>query len=268
MCGRYVIKSKIETIEKRFNVSIPEEVKLKPNYNVSPGDHAPVITNDKPNEIQMFRFGMQPFWSKKSMFLFNARAEGDKNQDNDPNYTGANEIVNKPAFRKPIRSQRCLVIGDAFIEGPTKEKLNKPYLVYIKNNTSGPLAFAGIWDTWVDNDKGEVLNSYSIITTQTNNLLQKIPHHRSPVIFQNREDEQLWLNTEAPLAEAVNLLRPFPGDKMNAYPISTEIKNSIIKDIGLLKPVGERLVAEYEYRFKKYIESEGMGMTRARKSKE
>ena len=161
-----------------------------------------------------------------------------------------------------------MVIGDAFIEGPTKEKLNKPYVVYIKTNTSGPLAFAGIWDTWVDNDKGEVLNSYSIITTQTNNLLQKIPHHRSPVIFQNREDEQLWLNTEAPLAEAVNLLRPFPGDKMNAYPISTDIKNSRIKDIGLLKPVGERLVAKHEYKFKKYIELEGMGMTRARKRKE
>ena len=102
MCGRYVIKSKIETIEKRFNVSISEEVKLKPNYNVSPGDHAPVITNDKPNEIQMFRFGMQPFWSKKSMFLFNARAEGDKNQDNDPNYTGANEIVNNQLFENPF----------------------------------------------------------------------------------------------------------------------------------------------------------------------
>jgi len=40
----------------------------------------------------------------------------------------------KPEFRKPIRSQRCLVVARAFIEGLTNEGLNKPYLIYLKND--------------------------------------------------------------------------------------------------------------------------------------
>ncbi|MBK7965533.1 MAG: hypothetical protein IPK10_09720 [Bacteroidetes bacterium] len=54
------------------------------------------------------------------MYLINARAEGDHNSDDDPNYRGAKGNHQQTFFRKPIRSQRCLVIADYFIEGPKK----------------------------------------------------------------------------------------------------------------------------------------------------
>ena len=141
MCGRYILVQKAEVIEKRFGVVVPDTIQLKPSYNIAPGKLAPVITNDQPHELQLFRFGLTPSWMTQSKFFINARAEGDHNFDNDPNYSGAKGIITKPAFRKPIRSQRCLVPADAFIEGPEKEKLNKPFVVYLREKVR-PFAFA------------------------------------------------------------------------------------------------------------------------------
>lgn len=257
MCGRYILVQKIEQIEKRFNVTAPEGATWKPLYNISPGQVAPVITSDNPKQLQLYRFGMTPFWAKKPMYLINARAEGDHNKDNDPAYKGAKGIITKPSFRKPIRSQRCLVIADAFIEGTVKEKLSKPFVVYLKNNTR-PFAFAGLWDEWTNAETGEIIRSFAIITTTANDLLQKLPHHRSPVIL-DRRHEAKWLNAELPLADVTRLLKPYPADLMNAYPIDAAIKNPRAEGPELLKPTGERVVPEYDIKTQEDIKLQGMG---------
>jgi putative SOS response-associated peptidase YedK len=263
MCGRYVLVQKLEAIEKRFNVSAPEGLEYEPSYNVSPGQNSLVITSDQPKELQSFQFGLTPHWAKKPMYLFNARAEGDNNKENDINYKGSKGIINKPSFRKPIRSRRCLVIADAFIEGTTKEKLNKPHVVYLINNQR-PFAFAGIWDEWSNKETGEIVNSFSIITTVTNELLGRLPHHRSPVILP-RELENRWLRDDLPLADATAMLRPFPGELMNAYPIATDIKNPRAEGKDLLQPVGQRLAPEREFGIRDDLELQGMGYYKGRK---
>jgi len=257
MCGRYVLVQKVEVIEKRFNVTAPPTLDYKPGYNISPGQYAPVISIDNPRELEMAQFGMTPFWAKKPMYLFNARSEGDHNQENDPGFKGAKGIITKPSFRKPIRSQRCLVLADCFIEGTVKEKLSKPYVVYLKDNQR-PFAFAGIWDTWLNKDTGELIKSFSIITTVANELLQKLPHHRSPVILRQK-DEQKWLNPELPLSDVTRLLKPFPAEQMNAYPISTDIKNPRSDGAHLIKPIGERITPEYDVSKSEELNLQGMG---------
>jgi putative SOS response-associated peptidase YedK len=256
MCGRYVVVSSVEVIEKRFNVNVPElPLGLIPNYNLGPGSYGPVITNEEPNTLRFFRFGLTPHWAKKKMYLFNARTEGDGNKENDCNYTGGKGIISKPAFRKAIRSQRCLVIADAFIEGSTAEGLDKPYVVYLRNQKR-PFAFAGIWDKWIDPESGEIENSYSIITTFSNSLLQKIPHHRSPVVL-HPHDEKRWLNAEH-LTEITGMLEPYPSEEMNAYPISNRIKNPRNNSRDLLDPVGERLEKEYDIKVESELKLFGM----------
>lgn len=257
MCGRYIQVKNIEIIEERFNVNVPEGITLTPNYNVAPGDYAPVITSDSPSEVQLMQFGLTPFWAKKPMYLFNARAEGDRNKENNPNYTGGKDIINKPSFRKPIRSQRCLVIADAFYEGSTKERLNNPYLVFLKGK-QGPFAFAGIWDTWMNPETKEKINSFAIITTTTNSLLQKIPHHRSPVILP-RNREQSWINNSKPLTDITRMLQPLPGELMNAYPISTQMKNARNKGKELIAPTGKALDLDTTYKGSTSLELHGMG---------
>lgn len=140
MCERYIIVSDQDKIEKAFRAKASAPIVQQ--FNISPGKLAPVITNDKPHEIQFFQFGLTPFWAKKRMQLFNARAEGDGNKNNDPEYTGGKGIISKPAFRKSIRSQRCLVIADAFIGGTITDSLDKPHLIYLENRKH--FAFAGV----------------------------------------------------------------------------------------------------------------------------
>lgn len=257
MCGRYVLVQKIEVLEQRYNVTVPLNFDFKPSYNISPGKFAPVITSENPRELQLFQFGLTPFWAKKKMYLFNARAEGDKNKENLPNYHGAKDIIIKPAFRKPIRSQRCLIPADAFIEGTTLEGLSKPFLVYLQNKER-PFSFAGIYDTWTDLDSGEIVSGFSIITTHANDLMQKIPHHRSPVIL-SREQERKWLNSKTPLTEITAMLNPLSSEKMNAYPIGNEIKNPIAEGNSLIIPIGPKLQEEIKIRSFKEIRLEGMG---------
>ena len=254
MCGRFVLVDKIEVIEKVFNVKLADgETLFSPNYNVSVGQKSLVITNESPQLLQNFQFGLTPSWAKKQMYLFNARAEGDHNKENDPNFRGAKGIIEKPAFRNSIRSKRCLIVASAFIEGSTIEGLDKPFLVHLKNR---PFAFAGIWDSWTNPENQEIIQSFSIITTTANALLQKIPHHRMPVILPGHT-YHTWLNSNASLSQITELLQQYPADRMNAYPITSSIKSPKNNSPEILNPVGERLIPEFEIKVTKSLEERG-----------
>jgi len=261
MCGRYVVVSSLETIENRFNVD-GGDLSFEPQYNLALGNEAPIILDRNKHMLSVGQFGFSPSWAKKRMYLLNARSEGDNNKSNSVDYSGGKGIITKPAFRNSIRNKRCLVIADAFIEGTTKEKLSKPYLTYLKDKNR-PFAFAGIYDDWVDAETGESFVCYAIITTVANKLIQKIPHHRSPVILK-QQHEHLWLNQSAPLTDITNLLQPYPSEEMNAYPISDSIKHPSAEGKGLLNPIGNRLAGETEISFSKSYKLYGMGHSPAR----
>ncbi len=43
------------------------------------------------------------------------------------------------------------------------------------------------------------------------------------------------------------MLNQFPVDQMNAYPVSDLVDNPEINDIAMLKPIGEKLQADFEF---------------------
>ncbi len=242
MCSRFILAQKISALERRFNVQVADDFDFAANYNIGPGMLAPVILDSSPGTLQLLRFGLVPHWAKKPMSLINARAEGDRNKENLPEYNGSKDIITKPAFRKAIRSQRCLVPADAFIEGTTDEKLSKPFLVFLKNKVR-PFAFAGIWDSWLNDKTGETINSFALITTASNSLMLRIPHQRCPLILQRRQ-EKTWLRKNSTLGEITEILKPYPAELMDAYPISPEIKSVKNNDKSFIFPVGEKLSKE------------------------
>jgi putative SOS response-associated peptidase YedK len=176
------------------------------------------------------------------MNLFNARAEGDSNSDDNPTFRGAAGIILKKAFRKPIRSQRCLVITSAFIEGSSNLGLNKPYLIYLRDHQN-PFAIAGIWDTWLNPATGFNEKSFAIITTTANSLLRQIGNKRMPVILTYSEAKK-WINPNTDLSKITAMLNHYDSNLMNAYPISPRIKNPSENDKELIKPIGNKLLAE------------------------
>lgn len=260
MCGRYTLVSKLEIIEERFQAKA--NFSQFSNPNISATDLAPVITGGSPQTIQLMHFGLQPPWATKSMLLLNARSEGDHNPENSTQYHGALGIIQKPAFRKPIRQQRCLVLADAFIEGPEQQRLQEPYLVYPKEKEL-PFAFAGIWESWQDLKSDEIRHGFAIITGPAMPVVASFKHHRSPIVLPKGE-ERTWLEPDLPLAEVTALLKASAELNWNAYPISTAIKQAANKSLELLQPAGPPLLTELSFVFSQKLQLSGMGASPAR----
>src|SRR5665213_3503734 len=206
MCGRFSQSKKKQDIKKRFNLErVPDN--LPELYNIAPSQNAPVVLNAFPSELALARFGLVPAWSKEdktAYSMINARAE---------------TIMEKPTYKRLISKKRCLVIADGFYEWQKKVDKKIPYRIFLKNEE--PFAFAGIWDTWGEGENQ--FYSFSIITTTPNKLMAGI-HDRMPVILEP-EDESVWLQDGTPLDRVLTMLRSYPAEKMEAYPISTLVNS-------------------------------------------
>ena len=264
MCECFIIAESSEAIETRFNTEI-KDICYEKNYNLSPGQEAHIITCEEPKHLQLFKFGIIPSESKKQTPIINVRTEGDRNADDDPNYSGAKGIITKPEFRKLIRSQRCLIIASAFIIGPKDIGLDEPYLVYLQNKKR-PFAIAGIYDSWI-NSEGETTNGFAIITTTANELLLKIGSPRMPVIL-HENNEQTWLNKNTELTNITRLLVPYPSNLMNAYPIDLAIKDPQNNYKELILPKGQRIQPEIEIKLEDRFIHHGFGYGKKNNDKE
>jgi putative SOS response-associated peptidase YedK len=152
--------------------------------------------------------GLVPFWAddpKIGYSTINARAE---------------TVATKPSFREAFKKRRCLIVADGFYEWQKTGGQMQPYLIHLKDDS--PFAFAGLWDRWKRGD--QAINSCSIIVTEPNAVLEPI-HDRMPVIL-SPDDYGLWLDPDVEGAKRLqSLLRPYPADEMEAYPISTLVNN-------------------------------------------
>jgi putative SOS response-associated peptidase YedK len=83
------------------------------------------------------------------------------------------------------------------------------------------MAFAGIWETWMDRDGGEI-ETAAIVTVPANTLLTPI-HDRMPALIE-REDFATWLEPdETEFERATALLKPAPENLLEAYEVSPRV---------------------------------------------
>ena len=213
MCYNITINKKIEYLEKRFRATFENPQLFEPIYHVSAFStpFLPVISNKDSNTIQLFQWGLIPFWVKdedgaeKIRFrTFNARSE---------------TVHEKPSYRMPIKKRRCIVIADGFYESREVQGKKYPYFIRLADNSA--FALAGIWDTWVNKKTQEKNNTFSIITTRANPLIEKIHNikKRMPVILK-REHENKWLSENLNTDEINSMLDPYDENEMEAYTVS------------------------------------------------
>ena len=195
-----------------------------PSYNVAPQSWQPVVrlgpglgSDTGERELTVMRWGLVPGWSKDGKAGYstiNARAE---------------TIATSPAFREAFKRRRCLVPANWFYEWQKPDvktnqpdtKTKQPYAIALE---SGSLfAFAGLWETWKDKATGQNLETFTIITTDPNELTERI-HNRMPVILKP-SDYQRWLQPGEPSHLPVDLLRPFPADEMKAWKVGADVGN-------------------------------------------
>ena len=101
----------------------------------------------------------------------------------------AESLTEKPAFEHLVGSRRCMIPADGFHEWRREGKRKVPMWVHLKNRE--PFGLAGLWDVWRKPD-GKRLESFTIITTEPNELVRPI-HNRMPVILRPQDEEQ-WLD--------------------------------------------------------------------------
>lgn len=202
-----------ERVERHF--SVDWTAAATESYNIAPQSIQPVVIQDgEIRQIRMMRWGLVPSWARRPNIGFstiNARAE---------------DITTKPAFRDSVVSRRCLVPVDFFYEWQRRGKAKQPFAIGMKNREM--FALAGVWDTWKHGDA--TLESFAIVTRPPNELMAEI-HDRMPVIIRP-DDYRRWLIAFPP---PTDLLRPFPSELLEAWPVNSKVGNVRADDASLIE---------------------------------
>lgn len=226
MCGRFALTADLDAVVQRFGVSRSsgESAAWTPHYNIAPTQTVIVVGDDGTRHLTQMRWGLIPSWAKDPAIgnrMINARAE---------------TVATRPAFRVALRKRRRLVVADGFYEWQERARGKQPFYLTLKGRE--PFGFAGLWDTWMS-PEGDEIRSCTIITTEANELLRPI-HDRMPVIL-TREDEAIWLDPaiRAP-ATLLPLLRSYPAEAMEAYPVSLWVNTPSHDTPACIEPLREQ----------------------------
>ena len=129
----------------------------------------------------------------------------------------AETLLEKPSFRNLVSRRRCLIPADGFYEWRREGNRKVPVWIHLKKKE--PFAFAGLWDSWRNPRDGDVLTTFTIITTDPNALVRPI-HNRMPVIYDAAMGRQ-WLEHSCDRAMSLAaVLRPWPSEYMEASDVS------------------------------------------------
>lgn len=210
MCGRFTLTVDPGQLQEAFPwVDFPDQIPQR--FNIAPTQPVAVIPNDGTNRLDFFNWGLIPFWAKDPKIgsrMINARSE---------------TIAEKPSFRGSFKYKRCLILADGFYEWQklpdSKSKI--PHFIHLRNGQ--PFAFAGLWDSW-NSDDGSEIRSCTIITTEPNQLLNKI-HNRMPVILKPETYKDWIQEGENDPTLLMSFLNPYPSEAMEAFPVSTMVNS-------------------------------------------
>jgi putative SOS response-associated peptidase YedK len=144
----------------------------------------------------------------------------------------AEMLAEKPSFKRLLAKRRCLVLADSFYEWRKEAKRKVPMRFKLKSGE--PFTFAGLWDSWKQ-PNGKVLRTYTIVTTDSNDLIQPI-HDRMPVMLSD-DDALNWLAGDDEIAQELALLKPYSSEKMEGYDVSPLVNNPRNDSPECVKPI-------------------------------
>jgi putative SOS response-associated peptidase YedK len=218
MCFSVNVNLVKDELENRYDVSFPDRERYQPSYyyHAFSLPELPSICSDSPVHIRLLKWGLIPSWTKSRedankirYKTFNARAE---------------TLASKPSFSRALKTGRCIIPVRGFFEWQHSGKEKIPWYIY--NSGEEIFSIAGLYERWIDNSTGEIFNTFSIITTEANDLLAFIHNSRKrmPVIL-DRQAEIKWISNDTSPAEALSFLRPCPSEILKAHTISNLISN-------------------------------------------
>jgi len=166
-----------------------------------------------------------PWWIKNMVELVKARKLGI------PWLNATSEkLLSGKMFRDAALKRRCLVLVSHFYEWRhykpegSKKDIAYPYCIHLQNRSYFYLA--GIWQPWTDKETGETLDTFAIITTSANSLMEQVHNKkkRMPTIL-TEELAYEWIlgdPDEKRIQEIASF--QFPAGEMEAYTIRKDFK--------------------------------------------
>jgi putative SOS response-associated peptidase YedK len=243
MCGRYQLALPGRTLANLLDAQLAAG-DVQPTWNAAPTQVLPVLGLSARGErvIQGAEWGLVPGWARlpgRDMRpLINARSE---------------TVLEKPSFRSAVRKGRVLVPITGFYEWAGPKGAKVPHAIRVRgeaidpatgarrghdagqDEVAEPFLVAGFAEEWTTPDNVPEL-TFAILTTAPNELCAPI-HDRMPAILDG-EDAQAWLETPPDATELLlELLRPFPADRMEAWPVSRAVNDVRRDGPDLVEPV-------------------------------
>jgi len=151
-------------------------------YNGFAHPYTPIITQDQPQHIIPAYWGLIPHWANFQQFkanTLNAKIE---------------TLAEKPSFL-PYMKNRCWVIIDGFYEWQWLDAQGRRKQKYlITRPDTEAFALAGLYSDIIIPESGELIRTYTIVTTGANELMSEIHNtkKRMPVIL-TKANERAWL---------------------------------------------------------------------------
>jgi putative SOS response-associated peptidase YedK len=212
MCFSVNVNLVKEELENRYGATLIDPDKYRPSYyyHAFSLPELPAVCSGISNRIRLLTWGLIPSWIRSyddanviRYKTFNARSES---------------LDEKPSFSSSFRSKRCIIPVKGFFEWQHIGKEKIPWYIYHSENEI--LSIAGLYDEWTENSTGELFSTFSIITTEANDLMAEIHNSakRMPVIL-DKTAEILWIDLSTSESEALSLLKPCPNEVLSAYTI-------------------------------------------------
>jgi putative SOS response-associated peptidase YedK len=216
------LEHRIEKYAERYKHSLPPDWSKRtpqlelPTYYFVSGFAHPLLPIVNHEGISLYEWGLIPFWIK------DAKSAGEINRKT-LNAVGET-VFDKPSFKKSIASQRCLLGVNGFYEW--REFNNKKYPYFIKIKSNEIFSLGCIYESWADKSTGEIRNTFSILTTAANPMMEKIHNmkKRMPLIIPEK-DEKKWIEPLLSKAKIQELIKPYDEADMTAYTIWNSVNN-------------------------------------------
>lgn len=215
MCNRYVSPEQA-AIERFWHIGRQNQPQwAKEIFPRAPGPFVRLGARAEERELAVGQWGLIPWFAKTAKLTYstnNARSE---------------EVATKASYKQSwLQGRRCIIPAWSFDE-PCWETGRNVWWNF-RRADGQPWGLAGLWNDWTDQESGEVITSYTMLTINADqHPLMSRMHRPDPKLPPDRQDKRsvvaielgdvdVWLHGS--IDDAKELLRVPPVEAIEAVP--------------------------------------------------
>ena len=252
MCFNIAQSKKLKDLAKRYGIKtsvvemaeeVLKEMKQKENEKKAKAigveqylvpafvkPECPIITSD--GQMRFMRWGLIPT---------NVNISDIQKIDRGNWYVNARSehIFETYPYKMSITNRRCIIPVTGFFEHHYHNPRGKSWMYYVYLQNQEIFSIGGIYSQWENPETNHTMETFSLLTTAANPLMYRIHNggkhpHRMPLII-NREDEMKWIEPNLDRKEIEALMKIYPDEHMETYPLRADYKKYGFSDKLLIE---------------------------------